>query len=152
MKLFDNEKMLKESENRLLLLTTHRIRQKRSRRGNHDTTSIMLEEISSIRLKYRSYPVLWFLAVISLAMAFVCFSQTSSNENGLICIAAGVFIILAFYITRRHYLSVSSSSAAIELIIEGTNSDEAEKIMDAIEHARNDISNLRRNQDLIEQL
>ena len=48
----DNERLILESGNRQLQLTTHRLRYYETAKSNSDFTSIMLDKISSVEVTY----------------------------------------------------------------------------------------------------
>jgi hypothetical protein len=50
MDLFSFEKVITESDNKQICLTTHRLRYYESERKNSDFTSVMVDKISSIEL------------------------------------------------------------------------------------------------------
>jgi hypothetical protein len=89
MESLENENLILESENRQLMLTTHRLRYHESASSNSNFTSIMLDKISSIELTYQTN--IWLLII------------------GIITIPAviGIILIILFFTTKKHIVSVS---------------------------------------------
>lgn len=86
-----------------LTVTTHRICYNLEKIGRHDFTSIMLDELCSCELKYRSKPSLFFLAVFSFLGAIyeytLLYSATAKFLGGRVAwdrISGTAFELLLF--------------------------------------------------------
>ncbi len=89
MESLENEKLITESGNRQVMLTTHRLRYHEGTSSNSDFTSIMLDKISSIEVKYQSNILFLIIGVITIP------------------IVVGIVFILIYYFTRKHVVSVN---------------------------------------------
>ncbi|MCH2196494.1 hypothetical protein [Kordia sp.] len=86
----DNEKLLLESTNRQLRLTTHRLRYYETNKANSDFTSIMLYKISSVQLAYYKSNI-WF-SIIGIAT---------------IPVVEGIILIILYYMSKKHVVCVT---------------------------------------------
>ncbi|KAB1064735.1 hypothetical protein [Salibacter halophilus] len=86
----DNEKLITESNNKQIRLTTHRLRYHETPKRNSNFTSIMLDKISSIELTYYKSNV-WLLII------------------GIITIPVliGIVLIIIYYKSKRHVVSIT---------------------------------------------
>ena len=87
---FDNEKVILESDNNQLRLTTHRLRYNETASSNSDFTSIMLDKISSIELTYYKSSI-WLLIIGILTIPII----------------VGIILIIIFFTSKRHVVSVT---------------------------------------------
>jgi hypothetical protein len=127
MKLMLNESLVSTSDNDTLTLTNMRIRYV----AEGDGVSILLENIQSVSLQLKSYPVLFFLGVLGLIAAFTGFGGTENFV--MLCITLGILLILAYYYTRRHYLIIASSADKINVLIKGQRTSKVIEMVDRIE-------------------
>lgn len=86
----DNERVILESDNNQLRLTSHRLRYHETASSNSDFTSIMLDKISSIELKYYNSNI-WLLVIGILTIPIV----------------VGIIIIIFFFTSKKHVISVT---------------------------------------------
>ncbi|MDA9970507.1 hypothetical protein N9E56_01590 [Flavobacteriaceae bacterium] len=86
----DNEKIILESDNNQLRLTTHRLRYHETAKSNSDFTSIMLDKISSIELTYYKSSM-WLLIVGIITIPII----------------VGIILIIIFLTSKRHVVSVT---------------------------------------------
>jgi hypothetical protein len=134
--LFKNESVITRSENDEVILTTHRVRHKKS--GTSSMITMMLDSVSSIRVRYESQPILILLGIGCLVGAGILSTQTDGTYAVLLLILAIVFILL-FLSSRRHVISIASSSASIDF---QTKEMKREKVLDFVnnlEQARKDL-------------
>ena len=90
MNAFENEKMIIESDNKQIRLTTHRLRYYETPKRNSDFTSIMLDKISSIELTYYKSS-LWILIIGIVTIPII----------------VGLILIFMFFTSKRHVISVT---------------------------------------------
>lgn len=86
----DNEKVILESDNNQIRLTTHRLRYSESARSSSDFTSIMLDKISSIELTYYKSSI-WLLIIGIITTPVI----------------VGIILIIIFFTSKRHVVSVT---------------------------------------------
>ena len=136
MNLMPGEKILLESDTKELVLTTHRIRFETKKPGRAYLASIMLEELRSCEIRYASNPSLIILAVIFIIVWVASLISKYSTGVTIGFIGCLVFTI-AYLWTRRQVISLSSSTATINLRISGMSFDKAKELIDNIEIAKN---------------
>jgi hypothetical protein len=125
MKAFENEKLLIESDNRQIRLTTHRLRYYETARGNSDFTSIMLDKISSIELFYYKSSI-WLL-IIGIAT---------------IPVVVGLILIYMFFTSKKHVISVTPDGGKpIMFETKGMKRDFLEEFIDKVEETSMKLKN-----------
>ena len=112
MKMLKGEKVLLESTNGVLVLTTHRVRH------NWDQscfTSTLLEEVCSIELT--SFRFLWLmvlgLAVFGAGMV-TYYRDVTARGPAEVIIMVGVLLVIAYFMVQRRVLAIESAGAAIK--------------------------------------
>mgnify|MGYP006082838871 FL=1 len=90
MNAFENEKLIIESDNKQIRLTSHRLRYYETPKNNSDFTSIMLDKISSIELTYYKSSI-WLLIIGIVTIP----------------ILVGLILIYMFFTSKRHVISVT---------------------------------------------
>jgi len=90
MEVLENEKLITESGNKQIKLTTHRLRYYESPSRNSNFTSIMLDKISSIELTYRKSSI-WLLILGILTIP----------------ILIGIILIVVFFTSKKHVVSIT---------------------------------------------
>jgi hypothetical protein len=103
-----DEIVLVESDNKVLILTTHRLRYDAIGKGGGwadrtELVSIMLEELSSCAITRTSYPVLLLLALAGLVLALVV------EESAIIGFALAALFAGGFFLSQRQVLLLTSS-------------------------------------------
>ena len=90
MNAFENEKLIIESDNKQIRLTSHRLRYYETPENNSDFTSIMLDKISSIELTYYKSSI-WLLIIGIVTIP----------------ILVGLILVYRFFTLKRHVISVT---------------------------------------------
>jgi hypothetical protein len=137
--LLPEEQIITKSQTDEVVLTTYRLR---CMLNDSDLTSIMLDQISGIRVLKQNKP--WLLGLGALCLfASAVFSTGPDNSYSLIAIvAAGVFVLL-YFATRSHVITISSSSMSIIFQTKGMKSDEVLAFVNQVEDARKDFLKLK---------
>ncbi len=131
MKPIKGEKKIQSTYKDQLILTTHRVRYDARTAGQRKVVSIMLDELCSCELNYKSHIVFLLLAIISLGYGFGV-----GGDAQIPGIIGGVVMILAFAFTRKQILSLASAGGAIEVKVEGSNAKKIIDFIDAVELAK----------------
>ena len=121
-----------------LTVTTHRVRQEQISWGAARTIGIMLEDVSSCALLYRSYYGWLILAVIAVlgGLGGSSLIRYNSISAAIGLVAALVFAGL-FFLTRRQALLISSAGGLpIVYVLSGADRTQALQIIDTIEAAK----------------
>jgi len=138
MNLFQGEQILTTTEDNIVVLTTHRIRSNNSYGwGQHSTTSIMLEKVSSIQLTYTSYPVLLLMAGILIIIAFVMKSQHVGENEMFIPIMLAIVCLAIYFATRKHVCVIASDGGArISFATTNMKKEVLHNFIDKVEQAK----------------
>lgn len=123
------------SDDRNLVLTTHRIRYDRKGWGDGRVISIMLESLCSCEISYERYPIL-----LAIAAAVLLLTVTAVDSVPAIVVLVGVVLtvvlIAAFASMRRQVICLASSGASIRLNVSSINITYVLDFLDAVEHAK----------------
>jgi len=138
MNLFQGEQILTTTEDNIVVLTTHRIRSNNSYGwGQHSTTSIMLEKVSSIQLTYTSYPLLLLMAGVLMIIAFVMNSQHVGGNEMFIPILLAIICLAMYFATRKHVCVIASDGGArISFATTNMKRDALHSFIDKVEQAK----------------
>jgi hypothetical protein len=134
---FPDEKLLVESDNKTLALTTHRVRYDAIGKGGGwadrtELVSMMLEEVASCAITRTSYPVLLLLALAGLVLAILV------DERSIVGIAIAVLFAGGFFLSQRQVLLLTSSGGSkIQINTGGMSLQAVRDFVDEIEKAKN---------------
>src|SRR5687768_9674527 len=99
--LFPNEELITQSDDKLVSLTTKRIRYNSRSWGKSHLISIHLEKISSIEIRYKSWIIILLIGVLlGLAALFVGFRDSSFQDEMVAGLGLSFLCILVYFITR----------------------------------------------------
>ncbi len=114
----ENEKLITESGNRQVMLTTHRLRYHLTTSKNSDYCSIMLDKISSIEVKYQVN--IWYLIFGIITLPIV----------------VGLILLFMYYRSRVHVISVTSDGGiSIAFATKGMKRDDVDAFIFKLESA-----------------
>ena len=107
--LLDNERIISQSDEKIITLTNKRIRYTDSMCGKAHIVSIMLKKVSSIEVRYRSNIWFIYLAILSIIIGYVV--NLSQGEEGFVLFGLGLGIVfIIFYLaSRKHFITISSN-------------------------------------------
>jgi len=137
MNLIPNEKILLESDNNELVLTTHRVRHTYRQRGEPRMTSLTLEAVQSCELRRISYPTWLYLA--SLSVLFGLILDNGSGLYFLIGLILAAIFVYGYSASRPHVLRLASAGGAIVANVEGLPQERITEFIDAVETAKFDL-------------
>lgn len=109
--LFNSEQVITESGNGHITLTTHRIRYYAKSMQRAHLVSIMLSNVSSISLRYRSKPFYLALAIIGFAIAAWLLYE-EGDDSFIIPTAVGLFLLVLYFLSRKAALAIASKGGA----------------------------------------
>jgi divalent metal cation (Fe/Co/Zn/Cd) transporter len=134
MKLMNDERKILESDKGQLVLTSHRVRFDASAAGQRNLGSIMLDELCSCELNYKSHLILILLALLSIIFGFV------GGADTILAGAIGAIVFpVAYFLTKKQILSLSSAGGAINIEAKGMKSEDVKDFIDAVELAKFEI-------------
>lgn len=134
MRLLEGERVIVTSDGDKLVLSTHRVRYESRRAGRAELVSIMLEEISSCAVVYRSN-------VAFVVAAFLAALVAASGRFPDYQIALWVVTVLAlvgYYFSRRQVLSLTSAGDSIRVPTVGMKFDAVKEFIDSVEAAKSE--------------
>lgn len=138
MELLPQERLLLESDNGTLKLTTHRIRYEARAGGEMNIKSIMLEELASCAATRSSQPILIVLAVICLLIGGVVSAQNQEPPTIIAGAILGLICLALYFATKQQFLSLASAGTTIRVNARGMKIETIRGFVDAIEGAKND--------------
>ena len=138
MQLLPNERVLMQSGNNELTLTTHRLRYERRRLAQGEMKSIMLEDLCSCGYVKTGHLWLAVLGAVMCLLGFAIGSEGLDRGPSFLIMVVGAVCILGFFLTRRHVLSFASAGHRIEVMTQGMGTEQVAEFLDATEAAKND--------------
>ena len=133
-KLFEGEKIVSQSEHRLveLTLTTHRICYEYSVWGTSYNQNIALEHVTSCENKYESHIGFSVLSIICLVFGF---SNGSHITMGIGFVLFFVFVVI--YLTaKQNNIIIGSPSTRMKINVKGMKKDKILDFMDLVEETK----------------
>jgi hypothetical protein len=134
--LLDEETIITRSQSDEIILTTHRIRQQFG--STNTMKSIMLDQISCVKAKTDSNPVLLVLGILALIVTPFLLSETERSYGMITCII-GIALALMYYFTRRSIISVYAGVHVIEFHTKGMDEDKVVTFINSVEEARKNL-------------
>lgn len=126
--LLAEEKIEVTSDNKALTLTNIRVQYQIREWGKAKIVSILLKNISSVEITYKSNIVFAGIAIVVLLLTVI--------EGSYILYGAFISIVFAllFFISRRHYLIISSKGGAkINLLVKGMKTSSILEFLNKVE-------------------
>ena len=141
MNLFNGENILSEGEVRYITLTTHRIRKEFSRWGQVNTTSLMLEDITSCEFIKESKPIFLYLGLILGIFGGVLASTEPNISSDLELIIGGsiiltILFLLYYSFSIRRIICISSPTAKIVVNVRRAKGNDILSFIDKVEQAK----------------
>jgi Na+/melibiose symporter-like transporter len=94
---------------------------------------IMLEHISSVQNNFSSHII--FLIVGAIALLYAFMNRDEQSNFMTIGIVVGIVCVVLYFITRKHVLTIGSSSAKMEVEISENGSEMMLEFMDRVAEA-----------------
>lgn len=134
--LLEGEEIITESANKLVTLTNYRIRYHNSSLGQAHLVSIMLNKVSSVEVKYKS----WWLLLIPSALLLIGGMLIGAQGNAdvmIVGVIAGLLLALIYILSRRHVITIySDSGSRINFQTKGMHKDKVLEFVNKIEKAK----------------
>lgn len=132
MRLIDGEQVVLESNERRLVLTTHRLRYLNE---ENKLYSVMLEEISSCQIWHSHHPGLIVFALIVLVTSLVL---TRFGEAIIVLgFCVFLFLLILYLVNRKSILTVTFSGGCLNMPIKRLSFKQIEEFIDELEKAKN---------------
>jgi len=127
----NQENIILKSDNGDFILTDKKVRYKVKNWGQLNVTSLMLDKITSLEIKFKSYPFL--LVITALSIIYLIFTYTVGAKVTAIILI--LFSTLSYFATIKRAIIISSASASITLPIKKLGNDKAIQFINEIEKA-----------------
>lgn len=134
--LFNDEKIITQSDGNLITLTNYRIRYTDKEWRRAFIVSILLKNVSSIQIKFKSNLILLGLAIIVLSATIGIALGGASGDVLIYGFVAGLILIAIYFSTRKHYLTISSKGGdKINFYTKGMGQDKVIDFVNRVEKA-----------------
>ena len=118
-----------------VLLTNYRIMEEH---GDKYKFSIFLEKISSIEMRYKSKLLLLILGII-VGIAGMMGMSMEGPGAGAPLLLVGIFLVIAFFLTRKHVITVSPDGGKnLDIEVTGISSERVEQFLTNVQAAKLD--------------
>lgn len=134
MNLMTGERVLLESDNKELTLTTLRVRHAYRQGSNLRVTSIMLDAIQACELRKTSHIFLLYLAFFS-GLGGVLFSG-GRLLNLFIGLILALVLVTTYFATQWYVIRITSGRAELIARASDMSNETAERFIDSVEAAR----------------
>ncbi|MBT2558251.1 hypothetical protein J7E24_10680 [Hymenobacter sp. ISL-91] len=136
--LLDGEALITQSPNKVVMLTTHRIRYNAASSSQAYLVSVLLEKVSSCEVRYQSNPVLLVIGIIAAVLgAMWSTGFNGDRELGFLGFIVGLMLVLVYFSTRRHIVSVASDGGVrLGFQTKGMKREAVVAFVNAIEKAK----------------
>lgn len=135
--LFPNEKVITESDGRVLTLTTHRICLEEKAGGRLNYQHIMLEHVTSTEVTGINYFYLLWLAGIFVA-ASLYLGMNDASEQSVFSFAIAVFLVIVFFVTRQYTIIIGCASTKIKVNATNMSKETISDFLNKVELAQNE--------------
>lgn len=131
MKLMNEESIVSESDNKEVILTTHRIRHSAKKTGRTQVTSIMLDELDACEIRSISNPIILVVAALIFLGGLVI------GDNAIVYgFVIGLILAGVYFFTKTQVISLKSSSSVINFRTAGMSFETAESFIDTVESTK----------------
>jgi hypothetical protein len=127
--LFPGERLISQSTNGDVNLTTHRISQQYKQWGRSYDQSILLEQITSCKKRYHTKKWIVALGALAIVIGFVKHEKT-------IAIIAGAICFYLYWKAKKKLLIISSSNTTIKISIDGMSQEKIQDFINKLEQAK----------------
>lgn len=133
MELLPGEEILNEgsSNGTKVVLTDRRLIYEAETWGRATSIMFFLEDLDSVEMTYRSYPLLVVLGLLSLIVGL--FAESSART---ILIIAGLLLVLAFFLLRHKGAKFNSRRTSIFIYAKGDVIKHLESFVHAVQQAK----------------
>jgi len=131
--LFPNERLISQSTDGNVNLTTHRILYEHKSWGQFYNQSILLEDIISCENKDRDRILSWVvtLGVLFIAIALITQAKIAGILLGIICFGL-------YWVIEKDIVVIHSSGTKIKIAVTGMRRQKIIELVDNIEKAKNE--------------
>jgi hypothetical protein len=132
---FPDEHVITKSDDRSVMLTSHRISYEAKDWGRMYNQSIMLEHVSSSEYHYETR--YWLLVIAVLFGAIGVFSVIAESvEIVSVCFMCALVLCVLFILTRQSLIVIGSPSTKMRINVNKMSPDAALRFIDQVETAK----------------
>jgi hypothetical protein len=129
-----------EGTSGLLVLSNYRVWLEQEGRSRYGMTSLTIDEVQWGGLVRVHHPVLLvFAAFVMLLTLLLAQARGSSSDGAGVVFAVGalfaIFLVVAYFLTRSVELRLGSGAGLIATHVPGSQRDEAQRFISAVEQA-----------------
>jgi ABC-type multidrug transport system fused ATPase/permease subunit len=142
MQMLPGERVLMETNGRILMLTSHRIRYGWETKSDSDMISMLLEQVDSCMVTHHDNTSMLVWAVVLLFVGFIVAAMNSGGNYGLMIPGlligfVGFVLLLMYFMTRYIYLDILSvGGRRIRLQMTRTMVESIRAFVDQVELAK----------------
>ncbi|TGE22705.1 hypothetical protein [Hymenobacter metallicola] len=138
--LLAGEELLNYTPNRVVLLTSYRIRYNAANASESRLVSIMLEKVSACEVRYQSQPALAITGILLILVGSIGFFQSGNGQMfGVVAAAVGFVLVLAYLASRQHIVSITSDGGArLGFATKGLKREAVIAFIDSVEKAKHE--------------
>jgi hypothetical protein len=135
--LISGEEILMQSGNETITLTNFRLRYYESKMGDARLISFQLDKLSAIEMNYKSHPFFLYFGVAAIIGGIAVGASGGKPEALSLFIILGIILILVYYFTRSHAVSITSDSGVkINYQTKGMKTEDHINFINKIETAK----------------
>ena len=142
--LLPDEHSIKESMDKSVCLTSHRLCAEHKELGRSYTQSVLLENINATSLQRVSHASYLFMGV-ALASGVLLFGSSEGAETFIIAAAVLVFFTLRYLLSRKTSIHVVSTDSQMQINVTQMPQDSVLRFLQDIEEAKNNRVQALRN-------
>ncbi len=135
-KLINGEQLLSESQDKSVILTSHRICLHETSQGHMYRQHIMLEHVTSTEITKSSNTILLAVAIIITTLAIFFFAVGEANDTqstGMLIISLVMFLL--YYFSRKKTVIFSSPSTKMKIIVNQMSNEAVFDFVNNVEQA-----------------
>ena len=108
--LFENEKIISQSDGNIITLTNLRIRYSLTGVSQEHIISIFLDKISSIESRYSSKYVFLYLSIFGfITSAYFLLNETS--DVGMLFAIVSIGLLYMYFKSRKHFITITTDGS-----------------------------------------
>lgn len=135
--LLEGESILTKSNDNSVVLTSHRLVKNIKSYGHAYFMSVQLEKISTVEIRSKSHPLLLVFGVVCAITGPVASIQLGADNLLIVGLVLGVILILLYFLTRYHLISVASDGGAkIHILTKGAKREALLDFVKKIDQAK----------------
>ena len=119
--------------------------------GNSYKISIFLEKISSIMMHYKSKPLLLILGIIAFIAGIFVIQSDDWQGGGIFVLIVGIALIIAYFLTRKHVITISPDGGKdLDIEVKMVSHERIEEFITKIQEAKqnNNATNKKMMSDI----